>query len=1082
MMLKFYELLANNDTISVYAIAEDNSRIQVISEGVVVAETTMNKGEQAWRNITITGLNTSADYVYIHSDSSIKYDYVTAYKREAIIPKRLIPAQNMSIVLTHNESIDSAVGYSSETNNVTIKDDKGNSIAKLNVFFQNAEDDINLSIMSAATNHTSMKSVVHMDSWPSEIAVQKTLYIPSTGKGAVYICPNASTLDDVYEECAGGFHAAIGNTIVPGTNRMINVVDVLLNGTRYYEVSGLVGTGGGESIEILNVHSFPILGGNWTVMFNTTGIADLKITPLNGTTFSELLFDDVNTTDDLEFQSIMCGNESLAERMQIIGINGTRYNYSLLEVNDSIRADVMLIEDYGCNSTGYFTNKELYGGSHHLLFEFGGANATAENYVSQLFCEITTNCLYTDVMHLSSLFNAHAELNTQSNYDYTICCRENFGEALGTDCAANDAEEIISLESITNSQVEKVSESNYANDVCLSPTSYYNISCDYTTDCTGYDTCVASISSIESQSNTNLQIGNCTGSGSYATKICCATEEKESEPSMTGVVLNATDYPLNKTSANLTAWPGLVTDPEGDDAKIYYNWQVNNTPIAVLNLMMSQLADESYDNQTVYDISGYGNDGRLGDSGEGDTAEPVFNSTGGYDGFGAYEFDGTNDYIIVSRDPSLEPLNEITISSWINTESYPGWQRIVTKGIEAPTYEGYSLLFDDSNILFQLYAGGSIRQFSVPHTLSLNNWHQVIATYDGSNMRIYQDGALLNSLSVQGSITHDTNDDLFIGRYRTQQGFFNGTMGDFVLYTRSLSQNQIITLYNSGAGMLNLTVSDETVKHDNWTVSATPVDSQGLNGSTVTSGPVEIINTIPTVPTLIWPEDGNASLITRVPNLNWTDSYDADGDLLTYRVNLTHDTCGSPIIYNEVGDSNKTVEQELLTKDECPGWYNWTIEAYDGEEYSLTSNVFGFQILSILILSLNPDVVDFGNMDLGDSDNTIDDSPYPFVLENQGTVFAQIINVTANASLWSSEPSPTDHFQIRAGDHEVGSINLTGSATTWVNVSTLNLTIIDRLNYSDANDEARLDLSIIVPSAETSGEKSVLMTFYGVQP
>jgi hypothetical protein len=40
-----------------------------------------------------------------------------------------------------------------------------------------------------------------------------------------------------------------------------------------------------SSITILNLQSYPSIGENWTVMFNTTGQANLTITPVNNTYF-----------------------------------------------------------------------------------------------------------------------------------------------------------------------------------------------------------------------------------------------------------------------------------------------------------------------------------------------------------------------------------------------------------------------------------------------------------------------------------------------------------------------------------------------------------------------------------------------------------------------------------------------------------------------------------------------------------------------------------------------------------------------------------------------------------------------------
>ena len=60
------------------------------------------------------------------------------------------------------------------------------------------------------------------------------------------------------------------------------------------------------SLEILNVQSYPTVGGNWTVGFNTTGEANLTISAFNGTTYG---FGE--TGDDLVFLETKCGDEVL---------------------------------------------------------------------------------------------------------------------------------------------------------------------------------------------------------------------------------------------------------------------------------------------------------------------------------------------------------------------------------------------------------------------------------------------------------------------------------------------------------------------------------------------------------------------------------------------------------------------------------------------------------------------------------------------------------------------------------------------------------------------------------------------------
>jgi len=53
-----------------------------------------------------------------------------------------------------------------------------------------------------------------------------------------------------------------------------------------------------SSITILNPQSYPSVGENWTVRFNTTGQANLTITPVNNTYF------DV----DIHFSELRCGD------------------------------------------------------------------------------------------------------------------------------------------------------------------------------------------------------------------------------------------------------------------------------------------------------------------------------------------------------------------------------------------------------------------------------------------------------------------------------------------------------------------------------------------------------------------------------------------------------------------------------------------------------------------------------------------------------------------------------------------------------------------------------------------------------
>ena len=79
------------------------------------------------------------------------------------------------------------------------------------------------------------------------------------------------------------------------------------------------------SLEILNVQSYPTVGGNWSVGFNTTGTANLTVSAFNGTTYGFDYFNE-SIVYDLEFLELKCGDEVL--NVSVI-VNGSAVPYEV---------------------------------------------------------------------------------------------------------------------------------------------------------------------------------------------------------------------------------------------------------------------------------------------------------------------------------------------------------------------------------------------------------------------------------------------------------------------------------------------------------------------------------------------------------------------------------------------------------------------------------------------------------------------------------------------------------------------------------------------------------------------------------
>jgi len=105
---------------------------------------------------------------------------------------------------------------------------------------------------------------------------------------------------------------------------------------------------GETSFTILTVHSSPQAGEDWEVLFETTGTADLIITP-----------QDQATINDLDFVSLKCSDEEKTPEIQENG--------------------VIFYSDWSCDGTAKVIHHVNVAGKHTLKFQFGGQIEYAYN-------------------------------------------------------------------------------------------------------------------------------------------------------------------------------------------------------------------------------------------------------------------------------------------------------------------------------------------------------------------------------------------------------------------------------------------------------------------------------------------------------------------------------------------------------------------------------------------------------------------------------------------------------------------------------------------------------------------------------
>ncbi len=175
-----------------------------------------------------------------------------------------------------------------------------------------------------------------------------------------------------------------------------------------------------------------------------------------------------------------------------------------------------------------------------------------------------------------------------------------------------------------------------------------------------------------------------------------------------------------------------------------------------------------------------------------DGIENVTNDTG------FYSFDGVSAFVEVSDDPSLDITSAITISAWVNSRVVTG-KNIITK-FDNNADEAWQVLFSGSDkfdfgISDTAGFGDSTNLRSI-QTILPNQWYHLLATYDGTEMRLYINGILDNNVTPSNGL-RGNNQPVRIGADE-DGSFLDGSIDEVRIYNSSLSPAEVTSLFNQG--------------------------------------------------------------------------------------------------------------------------------------------------------------------------------------------------------------------------------------------------------------------------------------------
>ncbi|MEM7262112.1 MAG: LamG-like jellyroll fold domain-containing protein, partial [Planctomycetota bacterium] len=186
--------------------------------------------------------------------------------------------------------------------------------------------------------------------------------------------------------------------------------------------------------------------------------------------------------------------------------------------------------------------------------------------------------------------------------------------------------------------------------------------------------------------------------------------------------------------------------------------------------------------------------GLILDSGSGGFHGEVIGGTIDADGRvdGALALAGSSRMVVDASALELGKWDAITIVGWIRTATTASSNRAVVAFGDLPQ-PSFALSHLGSSYQFEITGRGEVSG----GTVVADRWTHVAASYGAGQLRLYLDGALIDSTTTPAGTLPPALSDLGIGAESDGDNGFVGAIDELSVYSRELSAAEILTIYTS---------------------------------------------------------------------------------------------------------------------------------------------------------------------------------------------------------------------------------------------------------------------------------------------
>ena len=151
------------------------------------------------------------------------------------------------------------------------------------------------------------------------------------------------------------------------------------------------------------------------------------------------------------------------------------------------------------------------------------------------------------------------------------------------------------------------------------------------------------------------------------------------------------------------------------------------------------------------------------------------------------DFDGVDDFIQLN-----EPISytQHTISTWVKASDTSSSKTIIDARDSAN--DGWRIVLSSDEIVnYQLNSN----YVESPSAISVDEWHHIVGTYDGTTQKLYIDGSLVDSTATEQEISTTTNAEIGSRNFSDRANEFAGKIDELAIFDRALEEEEVTKIY-----------------------------------------------------------------------------------------------------------------------------------------------------------------------------------------------------------------------------------------------------------------------------------------------